>query len=90
MEVFREALMLLVIGMGTVFLILLFVIKMSELLIFAVNKLAPMQEVAKQVKTVSVARPSATGITKQKIAAITTAINIASGGKVTILKIEKQ
>lgn len=83
-----EALLLLVVGMTTVFVILLFIIKMSELLILAVNRFAPVEVVAPK-RANRTAQTATHNISPQKIAAITAAINIASQGKAIILKIEK-
>ncbi|MDO4496545.1 MAG: OadG family protein [Bacteroidales bacterium] len=42
------ALMLMIIGMGTVFVILVLIINLSKLLIMTINKVAPEEEVVKK------------------------------------------
>lgn len=76
------ALMLLAVGMGTVFLVLLLVIFCSRGLIAIINRWFPEKAPAITEK-VSAAIPS------KVIAAITSAVNIASNGKAKIVKIEK-
>lgn len=89
----NEAFLLLAVGMSTVFVILLFIINMSRLLILAVNKFSPevkpeasKLEVSPQVSGIGTTRT----VSSQKIAAITVALNLATEKKVSILKIEKQ
>lgn len=45
----ETALLLMIIGMGTVFIILILIINLSKLLIVAINKFAPEEETAKKV-----------------------------------------
>lgn len=42
----NQALLLMIIGMGTVFVILVLIINLSKLMIMAINKLAPEEEAA--------------------------------------------
>ena len=45
----QTALLLMIVGMGTVFVILILIIYLSNLMIMAVNKFAPEEEVKKKV-----------------------------------------
>lgn len=74
----ESALSLLLIGMITVFLVLLLVVVIGNLLISLTNKFS----VAENKITAEV-------IDKRKIAAITVAVEIVTEGKVRIDKIEK-
>ena len=51
----ETALLLMIIGMGTVFIILVLIIKLSELLICVVNKVAPEEEPAVKKAATAVA-----------------------------------
>lgn len=83
MENLNEALLLLCVGMGTVFVILLVIIYFSKGLIALINKYLPEE---KQLQTAEI---STTAIPGKVIAAITAAVNIASNSKAAITKIEK-
>ncbi len=84
MENFEEALSLMAIGMGTVFVVLLIVIFLGKLLIAVVNKIAPEEEKPK-------AKASAPAAVAPNIAkAIESAVMIITGGKGRVEKIEKQ
>lgn len=85
MENINEALILMVVGMGTVFLILLFIIYFSKWMIALINKYVPedVQQVAKNSNAPST-------IPSNIIAAITSAVNIATQGKAQVTKIEKE
>ncbi len=74
----ESALSLLLIGMITVFLVLLLVVIIGNLLISLTNKFS-----------VSENKITSKVIHKRKIAAITAAVEIATEGKVRIDKIEK-
>lgn len=83
MEGINGALMLMIIGMGTVFLMLILVIVFSQILIrvtnlFPSDEPAPARAAGKQAEVPS-----------KVIAAITAAVNIASGGKAKVVKVEK-
>ena len=80
------ALQLLVVGMLTVFAVLLIVIYLGKLLIWAVNKWAPEETVAKKVAPAAKAIASIDANTK---AIIDAAISQITGGKGRAAKIEK-
>lgn len=86
MENIEIGLLLMVVGMSTVFVILLLVINLGKGLITIVNKYAPEEVVEK--KKVSVQTVS--GIPDQTIVAITSAVSLLTAGKGHITKIEKQ
>lgn len=76
------ALELMVTGMLTVFFMLCLVILIGRVTIAILNKTYP--------ETVKSDKKEAPGVlTKNKLVALTTAVNIASGGKAKILKIER-
>ena len=87
-ESLSTALLLMVVGMITVFIILGLVVLTGKLLIKLVNKYIPEAEkfVPKQRK-----RPSSaiTSFDKKKLAAIAAAVEIATAGKGRIVSIEK-
>ncbi len=83
MNSINEALMLMGVGMGTVFLVLLLIIFLSGLLVRALNRWAPESEVPVAVK-------KAAEIPAKTVAAITAAIQKASNGRARIVKIEKK
>ena len=80
------ALQLLVVGMLTVFAVLLIVIYLGKLLIWAVNKWAPEETVAKKVAPAARAIASIDANTK---AIIDATISQITGGKGRAAKIEK-
>ncbi|WP_177602066.1 OadG family protein [uncultured Phocaeicola sp.] len=83
MENLEIGLLLMVVGMATVFVILLIVIYLSQLLIKLVNKVAPEEEPKKKaVSTVASSDASA-------MDAIKAAVNILTAGKGQVIKIEK-
>lgn len=88
MENLPEAFKLLVVGMLTVFCILLIVIYFGKLLISLVNKFAP-EEAAPAAKTASVKGPSATPVDAQTMSIIQAAISQITGGKGKVTKVEK-
>jgi oxaloacetate decarboxylase gamma subunit len=85
MENLSLGLMLMAVGMITVFVILLIVINLSKLLIFIVNRVAPEEKVA--VKSPAKAAPAA--IAPDTMAAIKGAVNIVTGGKGKVVKVER-
>lgn len=85
MENIETALLLLVVGMGTVFAILILVIYLGKSLIFLVNKYAPEEEIP--LKQVSTKGPAP--IPGNILAAITAAVNVVTHGKGKVSKIEK-
>ncbi|MBR2359309.1 MAG: OadG family protein [Bacteroidaceae bacterium] len=86
MENLSLGLMLMAVGMITVFSILLIVIYLSKLLIAIVNKVAP-EEVAVKKATATASAP--TVIDPNTMAAITGAVNIVTGGKGKVMKVER-
>lgn len=78
--------MLMVVGMITVFAILLIVIYLSQLLIAIVNKVAPEEAVVKK-STATASAPAV--IDPSTMAAIKGAVNIVTGGKGKVMKVEK-
>jgi len=85
MENMETALLLLVVGMGTVFAILLLLIYLGKFLIALVNKYAPEEEVA--AKQIMPKGPLP--IPSNVLAAITAAVNVVTHGKGKITKVEK-
>lgn len=83
MENIGVGLLLMVVGMCTVFLILLIVIWISQFLISVVNKIAPEEEPKK--------KPVASGSSTDAGAmdAIKAAVEILTAGKGQVIKIEK-
>ena len=85
MENIETAILLMVVGMATVFVILLIVIYLGKMLITLVNKYAP-EEV------VPVKREASQGpapVPGNILAAITAAVNVVTQGKGKITKVEK-
>ena len=83
MENLETALLLMVVGMATVFAILLIVIYLGKLLISLVNKYAPEEQLpAKQGAQSPVPIPG-------NIVAAITAVNVVTQGKGKVAKIEK-
>ncbi|MDR0657915.1 MAG: OadG family protein [Mediterranea sp.] len=80
MENLQTALLLMVVGMTTVFTILLIVIYLGKFLIYLVNKYAP-EEVAPLKKA---------PVPAHILAAITAAVNVVTHNKGKIVKVEKQ
>lgn len=80
------ALQLLVVGMVTVFLVLIIVINLGKLLIWAVNKWAPEETVAKKAAPAAKAIASIDATTK---AIIDATISQITGGKGRATKITK-
>ena len=87
MENLPEAFKLLVVGMLTVFCILLIVIYFGKLLISLVNKFAP--EEAPATKTSTLKSPSAAPVDAQTMSIIQAAISQITGGKGKVTKVEK-
>lgn len=84
MENLDTALLLMVVGMSTVFVILLIVIYLGKLLISLVNRYAPeeVQPVRQQAK-------GSVPIPGNILAAITAAVNVVTQNKGKITKVEK-
>lgn len=85
MENLETALLLMVVGMATVFVILLIVINLGKLLIALVNKYAPEEVVPVKQKAPKGPAPIPGNI----IAAISAAVNVVTQGKGKITKVEK-
>lgn len=83
MENIGMAFMLMIVGMATVFTILLLIIYIAQQLIRFVNKYIPEEIVEKKNNT------SAPALSPRKVAAITSAVNIITNGKGRIVTIEK-
>ncbi|MCD7969244.1 MAG: OadG family protein [Alistipes sp.] len=83
MDQINEALMLMGVGMGTVFLVLLLVIFCSRGLIAAINRWFPEKEVAPAVARVA-------AIPARTLTAITAAVNVATKGKGRVVKVERK
>lgn len=75
-------LLLMVVGMITVFIILLIVIYLSKILIFLVNKFAPSEEAVK-------VSPQRAIADNESVAAIKAAVKVLTAGKGKVVKIEK-
>lgn len=87
MENIETGLMLMLVGMCTVFVILLIVIWLSTLLIKAVNKFAPPEETVKSKTPKSpVVVTSADPVASEEIKS---AVDIITAGKGKVIKIEK-
>lgn len=79
-----------VVGMATVFVILLIVIYLGKGLILAVNKYAPEEEtVKKAVHTVPAVTASVNVLSTQETAVIVSAVSAATRGLGKVVKIEK-
>lgn len=83
MENMEVALMLMVVGMATVFVILLIVIYLGKFLIAMVNRFAPEEIQGKKVPVASVVADAGT------MDAIKAAVDILTAGKAQVVKIEK-
>lgn len=89
MENLKIALLLMVVGMATVFTILLIVIYLGKGLICLVNKYAP-EEITEKKQRSEAARPAnKNGISEQETAVIVSAISMATHGLGKVIKIEK-
>ena len=83
MENIETGLLLMVVGMTTVFIILLIVIWLSRLLITVVNKFAPAEETKKKPV------PASGGTNAGSMDAIKAAVDILTAGKGQVIKVEK-
>ncbi len=86
MENIGLGLMLMAVGMITVFSILLIVIYLSRFLIAIVNKIAPEEAI---VKKTGATESTPVVIDSNTMAAIKGAVNIVTGGKGKVMKVEK-
>jgi oxaloacetate decarboxylase gamma subunit len=85
MENIKTALLLMVVGMATVFIILLIVIYLGKLLISLVNKYAPEESVPAKQAALRAPAPIPANI----LAAITAAVNVVTHNKGHVSKVEK-
>jgi oxaloacetate decarboxylase gamma subunit len=85
METIETALMLMVVGMATVFLILVIVIYLGKLLISLVNKYAPEEVVPVKQR----ASGSQAPIPGNIMAVIAAAVNVVTHNKGRVAKVEK-
>lgn len=86
-ENFSEALMLMGVGLATVFVVLLLVIGFGNLLIKVVNKIAPEEE--KKAAPAVAKAASAAAIDPQVQQAIAKAVEQITAGKGQVVKIER-
>lgn len=90
MENIETGLLLMVVGMATVFVILLIVIYLGKALIWAVNKYAPEEEGTKKVaKVAAVVKAPTNALSSQETAVIVSAVSMATQGLGKVVKIEK-
>lgn len=90
MENLETGLLLMVVGMTTVFAILLIVINLGKGLIALVNKYAPEEIVYKKQVTTPVGTiPQKRNVSNQTTAAIVAAVSIVTGGNGKVVKIDK-
>ena len=93
MENIETGLLLMVVGMTTVFAILLIVINLGKGLIVLVNKYTPEEIIAKKPVAVQPATPTQTtaigSLSGQETAAIVSAISAVTRGQGKVIKIEK-
>lgn len=90
MENIETGLLLMVVGMATVFVILLIVIYLGKALIWAVNKYTPEEEGTKKVAKVAAAVKAPTNaLSSQETAVIVSAVSMATQGLGKVVKIEK-
>jgi len=83
-EGFSTAFMLLAVGMITVFTILSLIVIFGNVLITLVNKFIPEEKIAKVVSHVTHG-----SINPRKMAAIVSAVDVATGGKAKVTSITK-
>ncbi|MDY3069819.1 MAG: OadG family protein [Parabacteroides sp.] len=88
MENLGTGLLLMAVGMTTVFVILLIVIYLGKGLIILVNKYAPEEEKIQPSKN-SIQTNSPSNIPNEEVAAIISAVSIITRGRGKITKIEK-
>ena len=89
MENIETGLLLMVVGMTTVFAILLIVIYLGKGLIALVNKYAPEEVVVKKQMVTQAVTAQAASISGKTTAAIVAAVSMTTGGQGKVPKIEK-
>lgn len=90
MDNFELGLLLMIVGMTTVFAILLLVIGLGKGLIFLVNKYAPEEVVTSKAMRNLSAGNGNSNLPGQTTAAIVAAVSTLTGGNGKVTKIEKQ
>lgn len=90
MEHIETGLLLMVVGMTTVFIILLLLVYLGKSLIILVNKYFPEEATPGEKPRVQAAIPATGTIPGEATAAIVSAISVLTNGKGKITKIEKQ
>ncbi|MDR0349275.1 MAG: OadG family protein [Tannerella sp.] len=88
MENLAYGLLLMLVGMVTVFIVLLIVIGLGKLLIHSVNKYAP-EEIVKKAVRPAVAGKVDSGIADPVVVAIVSAVNTVTQGKGKVTSIRK-
>ena len=88
-EIMTEGLKLMVVGMGTVFIVLILVVIIAKILVNFINKYFPaeVKKVVKRAQTQVSAVKDA--IDKKKLAAISASVEIITNGQGTVAKVEK-
>ncbi|MDR1403185.1 MAG: OadG family protein [Tannerellaceae bacterium] len=89
MENLEIGLLLMVVGMATVYVILLIVIYLGKGLITLVNKYAPEETTVKKQVSPSPIQSSAHNLSGSATAAIVSAVSLVTAGKGNVTKIEK-
>ncbi|GGJ96155.1 MULTISPECIES: OadG family protein [Parabacteroides] len=89
MENIETGLLLMVVGMTTVFAILLIVIYLGKGLITLVNKYAPEEVIVKKQTVTQAAAAQAGNVSGKTTAAIVAAVSMVTGGQGKVTKIEK-
>ncbi len=88
-EQLNTALLVLIVGMLTVFTVLFLVVQTGRLLIFLVNKYGPTPQAIKRPVKRQKAQPVEESVfSKKKLAAIITAVDIVTEGKGRVTAIE--
>ncbi len=85
----QTGLLLLVIGFPTVFLILWLVILLGKGLISAVNKYAPEEAPVRVTAGTAISESEHERVSPTKLSVIVSAVNLITGGKGKVTKIEK-
>ena len=87
----QTAFIVLLIGMGTVFLVLFLIVQIGQLLIKLVNKYSanPPRKVSRSSIQDNAFQKNNPSINPAKLAAITAAINITTNGQASIIKVER-
>lgn len=89
MENIETGLLLMVVGMTTVFAILLIVIYLGKGLITLVNKYVPEEVIVKKQAVTQAAAVQAGNVSGKTTAAIVAAVSMVTGGQGKVTKIEK-